>query len=348
MCVKSEDSDFLINKLNNEELSDDFNAANIKREDFISESDSIQNVIEDEPQVDDVCFKVEAVESDELIIAEPVISVKEQLQNYVGQTNDLLSPVSYQCSICHRPFQYFGSLKKHEKLHKETEPTLDESKSIPEPPKSTIKNGNRLRKPLGTNSYSCWCGSTFRRKSSMLACIKSHGGFLCKWCSLSFRFKRDFNRHQQRVHAEIAKVKEYRCKFCNKGFIHKKVMQNHVDKHIMNSVPCEYCDLVFLDGKLLKSHIASEHESTPQATDVKKLVVVESTAVFKFKCKHCNKSYTTLKALSDHEASDHNKTKVNINILLTYILILVEFFFMYVHTHTHMGCYTLCKFMLYI
>ncbi|XP_077299899.1 uncharacterized protein LOC143920806 [Arctopsyche grandis] len=311
-CVKSEDSDFLINKLNNEELLDDCNDSNIKREDYISESDSIQNLNEDELQADDVCFKVEAVESDEIIIAEPVISVQEKLQNYVSQTNDLLSPVSYQCSICHRPFQYFGSLKKHEKLH-EAEPKSDSASKLnpsPRPPKSTVKNnGKRLRKPVGAKTHNCWCGSAFRRKSSMIACIKSHGGFLCKWCSLPFRFKRDFNRHEQSMHAEMAKMKEYRCKFCNKGFIHKKVMQNHVDKHITNSVHCEYCDTVFLDRKLLKSHIASEHTATTPQVVAKKPIVVENIAVFKFKCKHCSKSYTTLKALSDHQADDHNKIK---------------------------------------
>ncbi|KAJ9580590.1 hypothetical protein L9F63_024231, partial [Diploptera punctata] len=75
--------------------------------------------------------------------------------------------------------------------------------------------------------------------------------FLCEDCGLSFKWKKDLNRHITCKHQK----EEYICDTCKKSFTRRDVLLRHINEvHGQKQIVCNTCSKVFKSNRYLQDH----------------------------------------------------------------------------------------------
>ncbi|XP_026764901.2 zinc finger protein 271-like [Galleria mellonella] len=134
-------------------------------------------------------------------------------------------------------------------------------------------------KEIKKEGYECTCGKTFRRRSRMETCLRSHDLFLdtnsrypCLTCRKQFRDKDELALHRKRLHR-----KKFPCKFCPTDYSTRKELFKHLQIH--------------QKVQLMEYKVISEIVKGKQ----------------KLRCFMCAKSYTELSELKSHVMEDHKE-----------------------------------------
>lgn len=182
------------------------------------------------------------------------------------------------CSVCKKRFDRLSDLKRHLIEH-------------------VIKY--RLSKnPInskGTLELRCDVCSkdVFSRVDKYKAHLRYHAKlteYKCLTCDKSFSDSSNFSKHKK-VHGSTY----LQCDMCNRKFNSKKTIAQHMEYH-KRTAPrsCQYCDKIFHFESTLKKHIKFNHN-------------LERAS--KFRCKFCNKYFSSLKLKWDHDWDTHKIRK---------------------------------------
>ncbi|XP_052897213.1 zinc finger protein 888 [Anopheles moucheti] len=243
----------------------------------------------------------------------------------------------FPCNLCNRSFSHQTLLQDHHKTHvPATKPTTRSKAS-----EGNITDGSdpasdaysfrcteccktfTCHKSLQTHmdvmhpfmvrepqTYSCdQCDRTFddcrkltkhRRKHKFQQCpvckklllkqnigthILAHQGvFRCDVCDKSLSCKKSLKRHLETVHSSPTERtnRDYSCSICPRKFYHIAHLQNHRQHHIMQK--CPLCD------KLVRKNNLYEHVAAHKGA---------------YRCKPCDKVYTSKLGLKIHEKQKH-------------------------------------------
>lgn len=82
--------------------------------------------------------------------------------------------------------------------------------------------------------------------------------FLCEECGLSFKWKKDLNRHISYKHNK----KEHVCDACNKLFTRRDILIRHIGEvHGQKQFVCNTCNAVFTSQRYLQYHEIKHDEN---------------------------------------------------------------------------------------
>ena len=141
------------------------------------------------------------------------------------------------------------------------------------------------------------CGKVLTSKGNLNKHLVIHNPekkFKCDQCSLDFNQRRDLTTHKMQIHTM---ERPYVCKICNKGFVHKHYLTEHLDYHSgerkfqcptcgkrfqsastlakhterhigKRSHKCEFCAKAFFVRVDLRSHIRLVHEKSETSTGI--------------------------------------------------------------------------------
>nr|XP_045599641.1 protein suppressor of hairy wing-like isoform X1 [Procambarus clarkii] len=193
----------------------------------------------------------------------------------------------HKCNICTSSFKYFYLLTRHIKA-------CHESKPAP-PPKRRYKCGecereycakSRLEKHINhvhanpeRRVFHCTlCNLTFSSSSRRVRHYRSvhrdRNAPHCSECTMYFETVEDLNIHRQEH--------KMNCAVCNKSFLRRDSLREHLLIHNGPKLPCPYCSKTFTQNSNLKRHIRIHTGEKP------------------YKCTFCSKSFGDKSACNSH------------------------------------------------
>lgn len=138
--------------------------------------------------------------------------------------------------------------------------------------------------------YTCdTCQKSYQEKYDLkehIRTIHQNIPFICEICSLAFNGRKVLNMHKKNTHSGQFKFK---CNYCGKQLNNKDQYYGHINGHI-GSKPytCINCSKYFAYKQNLNRHM------------IKCVHKPDS-----YKCDECNKTMSSLSALSDHKEGKH-------------------------------------------
>ncbi|XP_047037885.1 zinc finger protein 184-like isoform X2 [Helicoverpa zea] len=203
-----------------------------------------------------------------------------------GKKKDLGEP-TVTCPKCPKTYRHKSLLKRHLAVHDGIEKRAQghirsqitrkdnrNKKLKAELESQLVKKEEKIKK----EGYECTCGQTFRRRSRMETCLRSHNLFCdtntypCVSCNKQFKNKEELALHRKRLHR-----KRFPCKFCPTDYHTRKELFKHLQVH--------------QKVQLMEYKVISEVVKGKQ----------------KLKCFMCNKSYMELSDLKCHVMDDHKE-----------------------------------------
>ena len=157
---------------------------------------------------------------------------------------------------------------------------------------------------------------------------KQNSKIKCDECQKSFQSEQALNYHKLAQHT-IDPQKSYSCHICNKKFLAKVNLDNHVKfKHSdSRKFECEHCNSKFKQKKTLNAHMLNIHGTNPtkedywqdrdpfecsfcrkrfsRRTDLKVHITEKHSTKDLFNCSHCGKKYTYKSTLERHKGEKH-------------------------------------------
>ncbi|XP_023954543.1 zinc finger protein 271 [Bicyclus anynana] len=179
-------------------------------------------------------------------------------------------------------------------LKKETEEKITNlKKELEEQPSDVQKDGHK-----------CICGKIFKRKSSLLACLRSHeistdanSCFPCISCTKQFKDKEELAAHRRRMHR-----KRFPCKFCPTDYNTRKELFKHLQIHQKVQLTEYKVISEFVKGKQkLKCFMCSK--SFSELSDLKYHVMEDHQEPYI--CPHCNGTFAKIIDFGNHTKAFH-------------------------------------------
>uniref|UniRef100_A0A182WG92 Protein krueppel n=1 Tax=Anopheles minimus TaxID=112268 RepID=A0A182WG92_9DIPT len=192
---------------------------------------------------------------------------------------------SYRCNECSKTFTCHKSLRTHTDVmhpHMERQPQTYSCDQCDRAFDDCRKLGKHRRKHKFQQCPVC---KKQLLKQNISTHILAHQGvFRCDECGRSLSCKKSLKRHQETVHLSAAERSNrvYTCSLCPRKFYHIAHLQNHRQQHIMQK--CPLCD------KLIRKTSLYEHIAAHKGA---------------YRCKPCDKMYTSKLGLKIHEKQKH-------------------------------------------
>lgn len=101
---------------------------------------------------------------------------------------------------------------------------------------------------------------TTQKKADPPKAIKVKNGWKCSICDTLCKRRKQCYEHIQKEHGEVFK---HYCRFCNRGFNIKAMLQVHERSHTGEKpFPCPFCDMRFSDKSNRRRHIRRRHSDS--------------------------------------------------------------------------------------
>ncbi|XP_061682095.1 zinc finger protein 771-like [Syngnathoides biaculeatus] len=166
---------------------------------------------------------------------------------------------SFRCSFCRKRFSSNGNMKRHMKIHQQTEKVFSCAVCVESFPTRGLlvshKNRRHTDKNSGEQRFDCAeCGKTFATTARLKRHMAKHTGekpFVCSFCgkrfSLSYILKRHMRSHSSR--------ERFSCPVCAKGFTTKWYIAMHMRTHTGEKpFQCAVCHKQFHFKNGFKKH----------------------------------------------------------------------------------------------
>lgn len=187
-----------------------------------------------------------------------------------------------------------------------TKPCLASTIVSSEPAHEATTAAKTTNEPQEVITYECYiCGdATYKTLGSLM---KNHmilhydkRPFQCKFCSETFSYRFDLNKHNVSAHNKVAKVrstknveKKHKCTVCGYSTNKLSGLTNHIRGHTgERAYSCKTCQKTFIYYSNLRRHIKTTH-----------------TRFKRHKCNFCSKEYTDLSDLNAHKNVQHFNMK---------------------------------------
>ncbi|XP_065207323.1 zinc finger protein 658B-like [Planococcus citri] len=211
--------------------------------------------------------------------------------------------ISYKCFLCDRTYSSINSRRKHERIfHNRARvyPCARCNESFADKNDLTLhiqSNHSEQR----TKSHKCkTCGKSFNSKSHLTrhqAVHNSQNAYKCSHCDQCFKDASRLKKHEQIVHQGQY---PYICAYCGKGYNRKDRITSHIREVHFNAPLASITQL----NKQKSSSSSKRNESSRSSVDLKAHKQVQSSKE-RFKCSHCDKTYSTVKHKRHHERIVH-------------------------------------------
>nr|CAI5830373.1 unnamed protein product [Callosobruchus analis] len=256
--------------------------------------------------------------------------------------------ITVRCSYCNKTFISKSSLDDHIlKTHPDFIASV--SRKVHECTECTYKTvfTSQLRRhmvkhPDIAGNYTTircsYCNKTFESKRSLdNHIVKRHPDFVasvsskihgCTQCTYRTTISRCLKEHLMVKHSEIGNRKFRRCIYCNKTFVRRETLDDHIIKMVKHSDiagdhktnRCTHCNEKFTSSQALDDHIVKRrpdfiapfsmkiYECSNSNSHLKRHMVKHSDIAgdhITNRCTHCNKTFTSTQALDDHIVKRH-------------------------------------------
>ena len=160
---------------------------------------------------------------------------------------------------------------------------------------------------------------------------KKNSKIKCDECQKPFQSEQSLKYHKLVQHT-IDPQKSYSCNICNKTFLIKVNLDNHVKfKHSdSRNIECKHCNSKFKQRKNLNAHMLNIHGTNPtkedywqdikrdrfecsfckkaftRGTDLKVHITVKHSTKDLFNCSHCGTKFSYKNSLERHKAEKHS------------------------------------------
>ena len=217
---------------------------------------------------------------------------------------------NHKCEQCGKMFQFKKSLKRHTKVH------IDSQKYKCEDCPSSFSRGYNLKVHIanvhkGEKNFKCEkCGFQCSRKSNLLQHMKSHFGnktYKYDHCPQEFTMKEIIELSNKMEITEDVDAKEYA------KIIEDEKIENETD------LKCDECQKHFVKGYDLRVHQETEHlkagnyecricnQQFEQIMELTKHVEDIHQNSVTYGCNFCGQAFNTESELQEHSWSDHNQ-----------------------------------------
>jgi hypothetical protein len=134
------------------------------------------------------------------------------------------------------------------------------------------------------------CQKIFKDKSELKEHMKTHEQkiFACVKCVLVFPKESDLRTHKHEI---------YTCEQCDNKYELKNDLEKHVLTHVQKEFICNICEQRFAQQESFVKH-KKEHEQMPSSDD--------------YKCKKCEKTYSSMGNLRRHDWRSHRNIECTI------------------------------------
>ncbi|XP_055547007.1 zinc finger protein OZF-like [Wyeomyia smithii] len=207
----------------------------------------------------------------------------------------------HKCCVCRKQFDTRELLKEHgRKTHIPHPDSQDPNNQfVCEVCSRRFKSDKILiehqRRPYRKHRFQCaQCGKTYKDKRSFSDHEQSHANirkYECHLCDKSFALKPNFLTH---VKYHSIPDDKFKCKFCNRGFKKKHLLQEHSVIHSDREdrpFKCHLCPNTFTRQDRLDFHIKAHLGEKP------------------FKCTKCPSSYIHERDLRRHTRTKHEEIR---------------------------------------
>ncbi|XP_053696045.1 zinc finger protein OZF-like [Sabethes cyaneus] len=207
----------------------------------------------------------------------------------------------HKCCVCRKQFDTRELLLEHGKKAHIPHPESQDPKNqfVCEVCSRRFKSDKILiehqRRPYRKHRFQCaQCGKTYKDKRSFSDHEQSHANirkYECHLCDKRFALKPNFLTH---VKYHSIPDDQFKCKFCNRGFKKKHLLQEHSVIHSDREdrpFKCHLCPNTFTRQDRLDFHIKAHLGEKP------------------FKCTRCSSSYIHERDLRRHNRTKHEEVR---------------------------------------
>ena len=141
------------------------------------------------------------------------------------------------------------------------------------------------------------CFQSYISKNALQNHVKTqheiHEPVICPHCNKSFLIKKYLNEHVTKIHINGG-IKRFQCDKCFESFTRKTLLQTHVkSKHEIHEPSiCNYCNKSFKIQEYLDKHISNVHKNN---------------VIKNHKCDACNQTFKKNQSLKMHIQFVHEK-----------------------------------------
>ncbi|MGH0141322.1 UNVERIFIED_CONTAM: hypothetical protein FKN15_073732 [Acipenser sinensis] len=206
----------------------------------------------------------------------------EQSSTTMNKSNRTTEQNPYPCSECGKSFTMVGTLRAHQRVHREkpTHPCTECGKSFRDSTKLKIHQ----RTHTGESPYHCTlCEKSFKESGTLTKHQRTHTGetpYHCTVCDKTFSILGTLKRHQ-RIHTGET---PYHCGVCGRNFRASGSLTTHQRVHTGETpYHCTVCEKSFSQLGTLKKHQRIHTGETP------------------YHCTVCGKTFSISETLKKHQ-----------------------------------------------
>ena len=176
--------------------------------------------------------------------------------NYHTMSKHIEEEKTHNCHMCEQNFSCEMALKRHiMSIHSNSENLLqcDRCDKVFKRKDNLSRHNKYVHHIANVNHH-------YSDNSDSNSTIHSIRPYKCPRCGAKFKRKEHLENHKRTIHQQESEEKIHKCLKCDKTFMFKKSVHQHVkETHMNNMYQCDYCDMIFQKQSNLNRHQISVH-----------------------------------------------------------------------------------------